>query len=306
MEVIYDPKKPLGFSTSAAIGNFDGVHLGHKKIINLLKKISSKKSSRSCIITFEPHPQKVLSKKEVSLIVPFEDKIRLLEKLGVDVTVCLKFTKELSKLSAEDFVKEILVKLLQIKDIVVGPDFMFGNKRSGNAELLQSLGKTYDYETKVLEPKVINNEIISSSLIRSYISEGNIQRVNELLGYRYFIHGNIVEGEKRGRQIGFPTTNINSSWELLPKGGVYATYAFIDDKCFQSITNIGYRPTFGQNKLLIETHIFDFSKNVYGSNINIEFVKRLRDEIKFNSVDDLIAQIKLDIKDVKNILTNNE
>ncbi|MGI9554059.1 MAG: riboflavin kinase, partial [Thermodesulfobacteriota bacterium] len=186
------------------------------------------------------------------------------------------------------------------------PDFMFGNKRSGNAELLQNLGKTYDYETEVLEPKVINNEIISSSLIRTYISEGNIQRVNELLGYRYFIHGNVVEGEKRGRQIGFPTTNINSPWELLPKPGVYATYANIDNSSFQSITNIGYRPTFGQSKLLIETHIFDFSRNVYGSDINVEFVKRLRDEKKFDSVDDLISQIKLDIDDVRNILTNDE
>ena len=305
MEVIYNPKKPLGFLTSAAIGNFDGVHLGHKDIINLLKKVSSKKSSKSCIITFEPHPQKVLSKKDVELILPFDEKIRLLGNLGVDVTVCLKFTIKLSKLSAEEFVKEILVKTLRIKDIVVGPDFMFGNKRSGNAELLGKLGKIYDYDTKVLKPKVIDGEIISSSLIRNYISKGDIERVNKLLGHRYFINGVVIEGEKRGRQIGFPTTNITSTWELLPKLGVYATYALVENKSYQSITNVGYRPTFGENKLLIETHIFDFSKNVYGSNIGIEFVKRLRDEKKFDSVDSLVSQIKLDIKDVKNILTNS-
>ena len=305
MQVIYNPKKPLGFLTSAAIGNFDGVHLGHKEIISLLKKVSSKKSSKSCIITFEPHPQKVLSKKDVALIIPFEEKIRLLGKLGVDVTVCLKFTKELSKLSAEDFVKEILVDTLRIKDIVVGPDFMFGNKRSGNAELLGKLGEIYNYDTKVLQPKVVGGEVISSSLIRGYISDGNIQRVNELLGHRYFIDGVVTEGEKRGRQIGFPTTNITSSWELLPKTGVYATYAIVEGESYQSITNVGYRPTFGENKLLIETHLFDFSKNVYGFDISVEFVKRLRDEKKFDSVDSLVSQIKLDIKEVKNILTNS-
>jgi len=306
MEVIYDPKKPLGFSTSAAIGNFDGVHLGHREIIALLNKISSNASSKSCIITFEPHPQKVLSKKEISIIVPFEEKIKLLDEQGVDVTVCLKFTEELSRLSAEDFVKEILVRILRIKDIVVGPDFMFGKNRSGNADLLEKLGEIYGYDTKVLQPKVIGDEIISSSLIRKYISLGNIQRVNELLGYRYFIRGVVIEGEKRGRKIGFPTTNIKSSWELLPKTGVYATYATIRDERFQSITNIGYRPTFGENNLLIETHIFDFSEDVYGSEISIEFVERLRDEKKFGDVDELVSQIKLDIKDVKNILTNNK
>ena len=306
MEVIYNPKKPLVFSTSAAIGNFDGVHLGHKEIISLLNKISAEKSSKSCIITFEPHPQKVLSKKEVALITPFDEKVRLLEQQGVDVTVCLKFTKELSKLSAEDFVSEVLVKILRIKDIVVGPDFMFGKNRSGNADLLGKLGEIYDYNTEVLQPKVIDDEIISSSLIRRYIVDGNIQRVNKLLGYRYFIRGVVIEGEKRGRKIGFPTTNLNSPWELLPKPGVYATYALVGDKSYQSITNIGYRPTFGENKLLIETHIFDFSKEVYGQDISVEFVKRLRDEKKFGSVDDLVNQIKLDIEDVKNILTINK
>ena len=305
MEVIYDPKKPLGFSTSAAIGNFDGVHLGHKEIINLLRKISSKKSSKSCVITFEPHPQKVLSRKDLVLIIQFEEKITLLEQLGVDVIVCLKFTRELSKLSAEDFVKEILVKILRIKDIVVGPDFMFGNDRSGNSELLASLGEIYGYNTKVLQPKIIDDEVISSSLIRRYISDGDIQGANKLLGYRYFVRGVITEGEKRGRQIGFPTTNIRTSQELLPKPGVYATFALVEGKCFQSITNIGYRPTFGDNKLVIETHIFDFSKDVYGINIKVEFVERLRDEKKFDHVDDLVSQITQDIKDVKDILTNN-
>ena len=304
MEVIYNPTKPIGFKTSAAIGNFDGVHLGHREIVNLLKQISTERSSKSCVITFEPHPQKVLSKKNVELIMPFDEKIKRLDDLGVEVTVCLRFTEELSKLSAEDFVKDILVGKINIKDIVVGPDFMFGNKRSGNADLLKELGSVYDYETKVLSPKEINGDIISSSLIRKHISEGDLTRVNELLGYRYYISGIVVEGEKRGRQIGFPTTNMQTNWELLPKPGVYATVAKLEEESFHSITNIGYRPTFGDNKLLIETHLFDFSREVYGENITVEFVRRLRDEKKFEGVEELISQIKIDIKEVENILTN--
>lgn len=196
MEVIYDPKEPLTFSTSAAIGNFDGVHLGHKHIIDFLRKTSSDKSSKLCVITFEPHPQKVLSKKNSLLIIPFQEKIRFLEKMRVDVTVCLNFTKELSAMSAEDFIEKILVNTLRIKNIVVGPGFVFGNKRLGNTELLGRLGEIYGYDTKVLSPKVADNEIISSSLIRRHLSDGNIQRVNKLLGYNYFIIGVVVEGEK--------------------------------------------------------------------------------------------------------------
>ena len=302
MELIKDPQKPMELSTSAAIGNFDGLHLGHQEIIELLKKIAEKKSSSTCIVTFEPHPQKVLANKEVSLIYPKEEKYRLLEKFGVDYTICLNFTKELSNLSGEDFVKEILVDKLRIRDIVVGPDFMFGKNRSGNSDLLMELGDIYGFETMVVQPKVIDGDVISSSLIRRHISEGNIDRVNQLLGYRYYLKGTIVEGEKRGRLIGFPTTNIDTTWETLPRSSVYATYAYLDDNKYESITNVGYRPTFGKKELLVETHIFDFSEDVYGKSIKVEFVKRLRDEIKFDGVEALTSQIKIDVENVKKIL----
>jgi len=306
MEVITDPQKPLEFSTSAAIGNFDGVHLGHQEIIDLINNIAQKKSAKSCIITFDPHPQKVLTGKDVSLIVPVNEKLSLLESAGVDCAVSLKFTNELSRLSAEEFVQDVLIKTLRIKDIVVGPDFMFGKNRSGNAEILKEMGKKYGFETHVINPRKLSDEVISSSMIRRTIALGDILKLNNLLGYNYFLKGIIVEGEKRGREIGFPTTNIDTQWELLPKPGVYATISLLGGSRYKSITNIGFRPTFGKNKLLIETHLFDFSDSVYGKELKVEFFQRLRDEKKFESVEDLVEQIKLDVEEVKNILTMAE
>lgn len=306
MEVIVDPQKPVDFSTSAAIGNFDGVHLGHREIIKLINDIAIQKSTKSCLLTFEPHPQKVLAGREVSLIVPANEKLSLLEQAGVDYAVSLRFTKELSQLSAEEFVQDVLIKTLRIKDIVVGPDFMFGKNRSGNADMLKEIGKKYGFETHVINPRKLGDEVISSSMIRQNIVEGNILKLNDLLGYKYFLKGIIVEGEKRGREIGFPTANLDTQWELLPKPGVYATMSWLGGSQYKSITNIGFRPTFGKNKLLIETHLFDFSDSVYGEDIRVEFYQRLRDEKKFESVEDLIAQIKLDIEEVKNILTITE
>ena len=212
----------------------------------------------------------------------------------------------LSQLSAEEFVQDVLIKTLRIKDIVVGPDFMFGKNRSGNADMLKEMGKKYGFETHIINPRKEGDEEISSSMIRQIIVEGNILKLNDLLGYKYFIKGIIVEGEKRGREIGFPTANLDTQWELLPKPGVYATISWLRGSQYKSITNIGFRPTFGKNKLLIETHLFDFSDTVYGEEIRVEFYQRLRDEKKFESVENLISQIKLDIEEVKNILTITE
>lgn len=306
MEVIFDPQKPVDFSTSVAIGNFDGVHLGHREIIDLINNIAKQKSAKSCILTFDPHPQKVLAGRDVSLIVPVNEKLSLLDRAGVDYAVSLRFTRELSLLSAEEFVQDVLIKTLRIKDIVVGPDFMFGKNRSGNAEILKELGKKYGFETHVINPRKFGDEVISSSIIRRTIAEGDILKLNNLLGYNYFLKGIIIEGEKRGREIGFPTANLDTKWELLPKPGVYATISWLGGSSYRSITNIGFRPTFGESKLLIETHLFDFSDSVYGEELRVEFFQRLRDEKKFESVDDLVAQIKLDVDEVKNILTVTE
>ena len=302
MKIIVDPKQPLDFHTSAGIGNFDGIHLGHKKIIDAAKRYSEKNSTRSCVITFSPHPQKVLGRKEVSLIFPLERRFKMLESTGIDAVICLDFTRELSKVSAENFVKDILLDRLKIKDIVVGPGFSFGHKRKGNVDLLRSMGETHGFNTVVAEAARVGDRVVSSSAIRDLVREGEIYESNRFFGYDYYIEGVVVEGEKRGRKLGFPTVNLDTEWEILPKPGVYATYVRLSDGFHGSITNIGVRPTFEESKLTVETHIFDFNDNLYGEEVRVNFVERLRDEKRFESVDKLVEQINHDIAGVREIL----
>ncbi|MEQ9619132.1 MAG: bifunctional riboflavin kinase/FAD synthetase [Deltaproteobacteria bacterium] len=306
MKVIFDPEEPIDDHTSATIGNFDGVHVGHKKIIKSIKDIAGKKGLSTCVITFHPHPQKVLQNIDVPLLVPIRERLKLLEKESVDYTACYTFTKDVSKIPAKDFITDILVGKLNVKHLIVGPDFSFGNKREGNAELLQKLGKENGFETEVIGPVLIDNEIVSSTAIRNLLLNGDTRKAAKFLGYDFYIEGQVKEGEKRGRKIGFPTTNLETDWDILPKTGVYATHAFIDNKKFDSITNVGFRPTFGENKLLIETHIFNFNSDIYGKRIKVEFVERIRDEERFESVDALVAQIKRDVERVKAALTKSD
>lgn len=301
MKVIFDPEEPFKFSTSATIGIFDGVHVGHKKIISLVRKDAKEKKLTSCIITFHPHPQKVLRGADIPLIVPLKERFRLLEKEDVEVTVCYNFTKEFAAISAEDFVKDLLVRKLNVKSIFVGPDFLFGRKRGGNIELLEDMGRTYKFETRMVEPVVLDGEVVSSTAIRVLIEDGMVEKAARFLGDYFSIYGRIKEGEKRGRRLGFPTANLDTDSEIFLKRGVYVTWACLEGERFKSITNVGLRPTFGENQLLIETHIIDFKGDVYGRTVRIEFVERLRDEKRFESVDALVTQISKDVEGAKEI-----
>jgi riboflavin kinase / FMN adenylyltransferase len=305
MKVIFDPEEPLKFPTSATIGIFDGVHIGHKKIISLVRKEAKEKGFTSCVITFYPHPQKVLRGTDTPLIVPLKERFRLLEKEGVEVTVCYSFTKEFAAMAAEDFVGDILVKKLRIRSIFVGSDFFFGRRRQGNIELLEAMGRTYKFETRMVEPALLDGEVVSSTAIRNLIEDGMVKKAARFLGDYFSIEGRIKEGEKRGRRLGFPTANLDTNWEIFPKSGVYITWAHLDEERFKSITNVGFRPTFGENQLLIETHIIDFKEDIYGKSMRIEFVDRLRDERRFESVDALVAQISRDIETAKGIFFRN-
>ncbi len=302
MKVIFDPEQPIESPTSATIGNFDGVHLGHKKIIDSVKKEALEKGLSSCVITFHPHPQKVLQNIDIPLLVPIRERLKLLERQGVDYVACYTFTKELSQISAKDFITNILVGKLNLKHLIVGPDFAFGRKREGNAELLRVMGEQLGFETRVVGPELIDDQIVSSTSIRNFLREGNVREASKFLGYDFYIEGSVIEGERRGRQIGFPTLNLDTDWDILPKVGVYATRAHIDGENKESITNVGYRPTFGSDELLIETHVFDFDKEVYGKRVRVEFVERIRDEQKFDGPDALVDQIKKDVLKVKDIL----
>ena len=304
MKVIFDPEEPIESPTSATIGNFDGVHTGHKRILSAVKETAERKGLSSCVITFHPHPQKVLQNIDVPLLMPIRERLRLLELEDIDFAACYTFTKEISKITAKDFISEILVGRLKVKHLIIGPDFSFGRKREGNADLLKAMGKAYDFETTVIGPVFIDNEVVSSTAIRNFLQAGDAKKAARFLGYFYYIEGQVAEGEKRGRQIGYPTANLDTDWDILPKTGVYATRAFIDGNRLDSITNIGYRPTFGSSKLLIETHIFDFSADIYGKRLRLEFVERIRDEKRFESVDALVARIKTDVERVKGVLKN--
>lgn len=303
MKVIFDPEEPIQNSTSATIGNFDGVHIGHKKILGAVKEEAKQQGLSSCVITFHPHPQKVLQNIDIPLLTPIRERLKLLESEGIDVVACYTFTKDIAKISAEDFVTDILVGKLNLKHLIVGPDFSFGSKRQGNLELLNKMGVEYGFDTEVVETAKLDGEIVSSTSIRNLVREGNMFKAGRFLGYNFYIEGQVKEGERRGRQIGFPTANLDTDWDILPKVGVYATLAHVEGKVLNSITNVGYRPTFGHNELLIETHIFDFSANIYKKRIKVEFVDRVRDEQKFDGPEALIEQIKKDVERVKEILS---
>ena len=276
------------------IGNFDGIHLGHQKLISKAKKIAKQKKQKLVLITFNPHPREIINNSEMDLILPYKEKKLLLKNYGIDKIDEIKFTNKLSKLSAEEFAKEYIYKAHNPSDIVIGKNFKFGHKARGDAKLLKdSLSKKVKVHS--IDIKRLDSLVISSSEIKKLISKGSIEKVNKLLGRNYHISGKVIHGEKRGRLIGFPTTNLSTEWNFLPKKGVYVSKVVISDKSYQSITNIGVRPTFNANSLQIESHIFDFNKNVYGKKIKIYFLARIRNEKKFETVEKLIENITKDV-----------
>ena len=276
------------------IGNFDGIHLGHQKLISKAKRIAQQKKQKLVLITFNPHPREIINNIEMDLILPYKEKKLLLKNYGIDKIDEIKFTNKLSKLSAEEFAKEYIYKVHNPSDIVIGKNFKFGHKARGDAKLLKdSLSKKVKVHS--VDIKRLDSLVISSSEIKKLISKGSIEKVNKLLGRNYHISGKVIHGEKRGRLIGFPTTNLSTEWNFLPKKGVYVSKVVISDKSYQSITNIGVRPTFNANSLQIESHIFDFNKNVYGKKIKIYFLARIRNEKKFETVEKLIENITKDV-----------
>jgi len=281
------------------IGNFDGVHLGHQSLIEFAKKIARESDTELSILTFKPHPREVILNTKVDLILPYFEKIKVLKSFSVNSIDEIGFNKEISKMSPNDFISKFLEASGAV-NIIVGKDFKFGIQASGNVQTLVSYKKSF-FKVYAIEIEHIVNKRISSSLIKEFLSQGCICEVNKFLGRNYYIKGEVVEGEKRGRQIGFPTTNLKTEWNLLPKEGVYVTYIFVNGKRYDGITNIGYRPTFGKKDLLIESHLFDFNEFIYGLEIKIEFIKRIRSEKKFDSVEELIENIKKDVEFAKKI-----
>lgn len=290
------------------IGTFDGVHLGHRKVIRHLQELAHRVKGETVLFTFYPHPRLVLHAKNngLRLINTLEEKKVLLEAAGIDHLVIYPFTPEFSKLSYVEFVEQILVKQLGMKYLVVGYDHRFGHNREGKYEDLKGLAARLGFTIE--RQKAFNMDAInvSSTKIRKAISDGNIQKANRYLGYHFFIKGDVVDGKKIGHQIGFPTANINpqESYKLVPKDGVYAVKVDVDDKRYPGMLNIGVRPTvnYQLDNRSIEVHIFDFNQDIYYQNITIYFYQRIRNEQCFNSVEELKEQLVKDKQEVLRIL----
>jgi riboflavin kinase/FMN adenylyltransferase len=287
------------------IGNFDGVHLGHKELIKKVKQRAEELTLPSIIITFDPHPLKVIGGKCPPVITPTKQKLELLEKEGVDIVVCLKFDKKMAELSGLKFVEIYLINLVKMKEIVIGYDYRFGKNREGNFELLKELGNKYNFKVWKVDPVFFDGEIVSSTRIRNLVQQGKVLEVRPLLGRFYQVFGQVVEGHKRGSKLlGIPTANLNLIDELVPKIGVYAVFAEIDKKKYPAVANVGYNPTFENKVLSVEVHIFDFNKNIYDKELRVHFIQRIRSEKKFSSILKLKEQILKDIETAKKILAS--
>lgn len=283
--------------TIVTIGTFDGVHIGHQKIIEKLIQETKKADCESLILTFFPHPKMVLNgSSSIKLLNTINEKSSLLEKMGLDNLVIHPFDKKFSNLSAEEFVKTILVDSFNLKKIIIGYDHRFGNNRAANIDDLISFGKKYDFEVEQISAQEIDSVSVSSTKIRDAITDGNMIIANEFLGYDYILSGKIITGKQLGRTIGFPTANIKieENYKLIPKNGVYIVKSHLQEKTVFGIMNIGLNPTVNGEDLSIEVHFLDFEADLYNKNITVSVIARIRDEQKFTSIDLLKAQIQED------------
>ena len=279
------------------IGTFDGVHLGHQKILKHLIKTSRDEGKQSVLLTFFPHPRMVLQKNSnIKLINTIEEKSQLLKKINLDELVIHPFDKAFSRLTALEFVREVLVKKFNISKLIIGYDHHFGKNREGNFEQLQEYGNMFSFEVEEISAKSLNDIAISSTKIRVALSEGNIQKANNYLGYNFSLSGKVVSGNNLGTKLGFPTANISieESYKLIPKTGVYLVKSEINNTLFFGMMNIGNRPTIDGKHQTIEVNFFNLDKDLYDTTINVELLKFLRDEQKFESIDALKNQLKKD------------
>ena len=278
------------------IGNFDGVHKGHLSLFNKVKERAALIDGQSVVMTFEPHPIKVMMPENgPPLITPTQQKLKLMEDSGIDVILCVPFTEEFAGISPQSFVKDLLVDRIGIKEIVVGYDYSFGHKRAGDIDLLKKMGDELGFKVHMVDKILLDETVVSSTTVRNLVQDGQLSEAEKLLGRHYQVCGTVVKGKDRGgRLLGFPTANLELVDELTPKLGVYAVKVLIGDKIYNGLTNIGYNPTFGNNVFSVETHILDFSEDLVGKTIRVNFIERLRDERPFKSVEELAQQIKKD------------
>lgn len=286
------------------IGNFDGVHLGHQMLFSRIVQRAAENNGRSVVVTFDPHPLRVLRPDSIKLISTVEQKIEQIEKAGIDVLIIISFDRAFAATSAEYFVQKILLDTIGMRELVVGYDYAFGKGRSGDTAFLKKQGELKGFPVTVVEALSANDMLVSSSKIRELVHAGRMMDAQGLLGRPYQIRGVVQVGKKRGgKEIGFPTANLKVNEEdLVPRIGVYVTQVICEGKCYGGVLNIGYNPTFDEQQLVAETHIFDFNKDIYGKPIKINLLKFLRDERKFSGIKELAAQISRDVVQAGEVL----
>jgi riboflavin kinase/FMN adenylyltransferase len=285
------------------VGVFDGVHLGHKYLISRLKVLAWQRNLLSGVVTFRQHPQSVMSpQSELSYLVDLNRKINLLKDEGVKVVIPVSFTAELAQLSARQFIS-LLKKHLRMQGLVIGHDFALGQSREGNNTALRALGQEMNFTVNMMTPVMINGEVVSSTAIRNALARGDMKRVHKLSGYFFSLQGQVVTGTGRGIELGFPTANLAiNSGQALPSDGVYATWAYIDDDVYPSMTNIGLCPTFDGGERTIEVYVLDYHGDLYEQELKVDVIERLRDERKFDNAEELKKQIAVDIKQGRAVL----
>jgi riboflavin kinase/FMN adenylyltransferase len=290
-------------------GTFDGIHVGHQKIIQRLREKAKEINGETVLLTFWPHPRLIISPNDdnLKLLTTIDEKTEILEKLGIDHFVVLPFTREFSELSSEKYIEEILLQGLGTKAMVIGYDHRFGKNREGGIDYLRQHSERFKIEIEEISRQELENITISSTKIRNAILTGDVKTANELLGRNYQFSGPVVKGRQLGRTIGFPTANIQvqKKYKLIPKNGVYATQVFLRNKQYRGIMNIGNRPTVEGLGRTQEVHIFEFSDDIYGETIKVEILEFIREETKFDNIGDLIKQIELDCQSAKSIFSRN-
>ncbi len=284
------------------VGNFDGVHIGHREIFRHLIAEGRKRKLLSVAVTFDPHPALILGHAAPPLLSTPSDRIRQIEFLGIGHAMILRFTPQLAAMSARDFVEQILLRDLGMKFLLIGPNTHVGKGREGTPQRLRELSQQLSFDLEIVPEVEAGGEIVSSSRIRSLLTDGNVEEATTLLGRPYSTHGKVVKGASRGKGLGFPTANLEQVPTMLPKRGVYATRVTIGNQHYTGATNIGVRPTVDPvPKEIVETHILDFSENLVGIEIELEWIKRIRDEKKFLTAEELAAQINKDIQVARNL-----
>jgi len=292
-----DDQRPARWTQPVlALGNFDGVHRGHRKILDRLRRVAGERGATPVVMTFDPHPPRIVRPdKAPPLLMTKSQKLEALAAAGVQGAAIVRFTLELSRWDPETFVRTVLVEWLRVAEVWVGANFLFGHDRTGNFSLLRGLGGRYGFKAEKIDPVRYKDFVVSSTRIRRLVAEGRVDEAAALLGHQYFIDGTVMHGDHRGRAIGFPTANLCTENELVPPNGVYATTTTLDGVIRPSVTNIGVRPTVDtSDRTTIETHIFDCGADLYGSSVRVGFVQRLRDERAFDSIDTLRTEITAD------------